>query len=321
MQKKLFFSNKKYFRVLMVSDLQEIVDCDPRSIRCYAELVDRTRPDLIVWGGDNIDGRKMKTAAELRAYLDIFTAPAERAGIPWMHIYGNHDYDMDITPAEQSAIYATYPHCISGISPEGVPGVSNYAVPVFDPETEKPAFVLYALDTGYKFVPVRAYVPFEEMQLENNEYPCKKWDFIRFEQLLWYWNTSKALEAEAGAPVPAMAVMHVPPYELARVEMNPEATGMRGSVEQKLQSSVLNSGVFSAMLERGDVRCIAAGHLHKDTVEGVYAGIRLCLDGCGGFLCGGNDSLRGGRVFDVSRDGSIVTEMIPYASFTDVSKA
>ena len=51
------------------------------------------------------------------------------------------------------------------------------------------------------------------------------------------------------------------------------------------------------------------------------AGIRLCLDGCGGFLCGGNDSLRGGRVFDVSRDGSIVTEMIPYASFTDVSKA
>ena len=51
----------------MVSDIQEGPSIDPRAPECYRKLVEHTRPDFIIWGGDNIDGRKAKTADELRA--------------------------------------------------------------------------------------------------------------------------------------------------------------------------------------------------------------------------------------------------------------
>lgn len=315
MSSKLFFKKDGSFRILMVSDIQEALGGDPRSPVCYRKLVARTSPDLIIWGGDNIDGRKMKTADELRAYLDIFAAVNEDAGIPWMHIYGNHDYDMDITPLEQSAIYAEYPHCISGLSPEGVPGVSNYMIPVYDPADGKPAYAIYAFDSMHKKPVLRPGVSFESMQLPEMRNEFRKWEPLKFEQLMWYWNTSKALENEVGKTVRAMAVMHVPLHESCLVCDNPAECETSGNYDQKMQSGILNSGFFATALERGDVECIAAGHLHKDDFDGKYCGIHLCLDACAGFLPGGIDERRGGRVFDIGLDGSFATEMITYASF------
>ncbi len=320
MKEKLYFKPDGTLRVLMISDIQEVVSCDPRSPKCYRELVVQTKPDLIIWGGDNIDGRKMKTADELRAYLDIFASINEEAGIPWMHVFGNHDYDMDISPCEQSAIYAEYPHCISGISPENVPGVTNYVIPIYSVSSEKPAYAIYAFDSMHKEAELRPGVSFESMKLANRPAVNRKWEPLRFEQLMWYWNTSKQLEAEAGKQIKALAVMHVPPHEISMITDNPDDCGTQGFWDEAIQCGIVNSGFFAAALERGDVECIASGHLHRDTVEGTYAGIRMCLDACAGFRPGGFDDRRGGRIFEITEYGIAETKMIPYSSFMSVEK-
>ena len=137
-------------RILMISDIQEAVQYDPRTIPAMRALIAETHPDLIIWGGDNCDGRYLKTREELDNYLKIFTVPMEEKQIPWMHVYGNHDYDVDVPASEQHDMYQAYPYCISGRSPEGVPGVSNYAVPILDSETDEIKYCIYAFDSKHK---------------------------------------------------------------------------------------------------------------------------------------------------------------------------
>lgn len=309
----LTFRADGHFRILMVSDIQETTDYDPRTPDSLRALIRKADPDLVIWGGDNADGRYLKTEPELREYLAVMAAPMEEAGIPWMHVYGNHDYDIEVSPERQSQVYAECAHNISGTSPDGVPGMTNYAIPVLDPASGKPAYVVYAFDTMHKEAELRPGVTTAELlSLPEKWRVMRKWEPLRFEQLMWYWNTSNELEAECGRTVPALAVMHVPPYEFHLVVENPAETGLRGETDEKLQCGVLNSGVFAAMLERGDVNVIAAGHLHADTFDATFAGIRCCLDGCGGWKPKSKDDRRGGRLFDVTLDGKVETEMIRY---------
>jgi metallophosphoesterase superfamily enzyme len=87
----LRFNQEGKFRILMVSDIQEAVEYDERTVPALRKLIAETNPDMVIWGGDNCDGRYLKTREELDNYLKIFTAPMEEKQIPWMHVYGNHD--------------------------------------------------------------------------------------------------------------------------------------------------------------------------------------------------------------------------------------
>lgn len=314
----LRFNENGTFRILMVSDIQETQNYDPRALAGLRAMIQAEKPDLVILGGDNCDGRKIKSKEDLQAYLDVFTAPMEESHTPWMHIYGNHDYDVDVPAREQSDMYESYPHCISGHSPEGVPGVSNYMVPILSHDSETIAYCIYAFDTHHK-EPVFATGATVDTLMLPNRPPCfRKWDVIRFEQQLWYWNLSKELEAKEGHKVPAMAVMHVAPQEVNMIVDNPEETGLTGEHDELMQCGVVNSGVFSTMLERGDVKIIAAGHSHEVTLDGVYGGIRFCLDGCAGFTPYGLDDHRGGRIFELNEDGSCNTYMVAIKDLMEI---
>lgn len=314
----LKFREDGNFRILMVSDIQEIPDYDKRTPEGLRALIRATNPDLMIWGGDNCDGRKIFTEDQFRAYLEVFTAPMEEAGIPWMHVYGNHDHDCGVDALRQSEIYAEYPHCISGISPEGVPGVCNYTVTVTDPATGKPGFCIYAFDTHHKNPKFRPGVKTGSLLVPNRPDYIRKWDIIRFEQLMWYWNTSRELEHECDGKVRAMAVMHVAPHEFQIAVDNPEQSNLLGCHDEVMQMGVLNSGAFATMLQRGDVEIIAAGHSHEDSVDAIFGGIRLCMDGCAGFSPYGREECRGGRVFDINLDGTHSTHMVTYKELMDI---
>ena len=306
----LRFNADGTFRILMVSDIQETPNYDPRALAGLHAMIRAEKPDLVILGGDNCDGRYLKTRDELDAYLKVFTAPMEESDTPWMHIYGNHDYDVEVPAIEQSAMYESYPHCISGHSPEGVPGVCNYMVPVLAHDSDSVAFCIYAFDTHHKEPVYPNGASVNTLLLPNRPPYFRKWDTIRFEQQLWYWSISKELEAKEGHTVPAMAVMHVAPQEVNMVADNPAETGLTGAHDELMQGGAGNSGVFATMLERGDIRIIAAGHSHEVTLDGVYGGIRFCLDGSAGFTPYGKDETRGGRIFDLKEDGSCESRMV-----------
>ena len=57
----------------MMSDIQETLEYDKRTLDSINKLIDKVKPDLVVLGGDNCDGTILKTEEEMKKYLDIFS--------------------------------------------------------------------------------------------------------------------------------------------------------------------------------------------------------------------------------------------------------
>ena len=92
----LRFNQKGKFKILMLSDIQETLNYDKRTLDSMNKIIEYTKPNLVVLGGDNCDGTILQTKEELKAYLNIFSEPMEKRKIPWMHVFGNHDHDINI---------------------------------------------------------------------------------------------------------------------------------------------------------------------------------------------------------------------------------
>jgi len=65
-----------------------------------------------------------------------------------------------------------------------------------------------------------------------------------------------------------------------------------GSMEEIMKIGMFNSGIFSTILQRNDIKCIACGHSHHNCFEGEFCGIKMCLDACAGYSPYGTDELR-----------------------------
>ena len=69
----LKFNQDGRFKILMLSDIQETLEYDKRTLEGINKIIEHTNPDLVVLGGDNCDGTVIKTEKELKKYLDIFS--------------------------------------------------------------------------------------------------------------------------------------------------------------------------------------------------------------------------------------------------------
>ena len=313
----LRFTADRKFRILMVSDIHGGVGYDEmRTVRAMQALVDYTKPHLVLLGGD-IAGPgtiHISNKEELKAMLDGLVAPMEQAGIPWAHVYGNHDDNFGLPDGEAQIVYESYPHCVSKTGPVGVSGVSNYVLPVWDETGKNVLFNVFALDSQHKMDEFRAefclgedVAPMDLVTMENeDESP------IRFDQVNWYYQTSKAMEAFAGRKIPALMYTHFPLPEHRIVALRPEECRLEGHVGKQIDNSFLNSGLFSACLQRGDVKAIFCGHDHRCDFSGVYCGIRLGFDGFMSYCACHDEQIRGGRLFEISADTpeQIETKMI-----------
>ena len=93
---KLKFNKNGKFKILMMSDIQETLEFDTRTLENINKLIDTVSPDLVILGGDNCDGTILKNKKDLKKYLEIFSEPMESRKIPWAHVFGNHDHDIKI---------------------------------------------------------------------------------------------------------------------------------------------------------------------------------------------------------------------------------
>ena len=284
------------FKILMVSDFQETLTTCEKTLACYDKLIEQEKPDLVVWGGDNCDCHNVYTEESLKKYLDLFSEPTESRSIPWMHVFGNHDHDLPVTRDFLIDLYESYPHCISKHLDPAVHGISNYVNPVIGGDG-KPAFLVWALDSG-------DFYRGDGCHIENYKRPphISVWDYPRFDQLMWYYNSSCEIEAYAGKKVNGMLFVHIAPHEFQYAVDNAEILGTTGGTSETMSLGAFNSGLFATVLERGDVKCIACGHTHKNTFESEFFGVKMCFDGSAGYHPYGIDELRGGRIFEIYED-------------------
>ncbi len=309
---ELKFDSNGNFKILMMSDIQETLNYDVRTLEAMDKLIEKTNPNLIILGGDNCDGTILKTEEELKKYLDIFTRPMEKRKIPWAHVFGNHDHDVEIDDITKTKIYEKFKYCISKHT-EDIYGTTNFVLPIKSSKNDNIVFNIWGLDSNNE-------IKTSNMEIDKNiklmDMPSMSdgWDIIHFDQLMWYWNSSKEIEEFCNNKINGILFVHIPLWEFQYIVNNQHLTNCKGSTKEVMKIGMFNSGLFSTILQRKDIKCIASGHSHNNCFEGEFCNIKMCLDACAGYSPYGTDDLRGGRIFEINENDTslIKTYMVHY---------
>ena len=298
------------FRILSISDLHGIVNYDKRLTRDLAALLDGVKPDLLLVLGDVADHDALESADNLRGYLTDLNAVMAARDIPWAHTFGNHDCEAHRS-FSQMEIYESLSHCVSKRGPEDVHGVTNYVLPVSSEDGGEILFNVWLLDSHDSLADLM-----REFHLGD---PASKWDMqcaypsclhgwaagyntLNVDQVMWYYNGSRYFERETGRKVPGLLGLHIPLPEYRVIYQNPAESYYEGIMRETVGNSPVNAGLLNAMIDRGDVKTVVAGHDHINDCTGLYMGIKLTYDAGLSYDCYCHDDLRGGRVFDLSAD-------------------
>ena len=184
------------YRILMMSDAHHKPAQGARTVRAMETLIDATKPDLVLLNGDNVAGFTCKEMFEQQ--LAELVSPMEKRRIPWAHVFGNHDQTPEVSKKEQEAVYESYPWCVSKAGPEELPGSGNYFLPILN-EKDEPVFGVWGIDSQQDFKTQTVPLDYPgdlywDVLMPSPIVSGSDYDFIRFEQVMWYWNTSVELE-------------------------------------------------------------------------------------------------------------------------------
>ena len=257
---------------------------DQRSAALMDAVLDAEQPDLVVFNGDTIHGGACADpAASLRAAL----APVTSRDLPWVAVFGNHDDEGTLDRAALMQVMTALPGCRAEPGPEALAGVGNYVRTVVS-TTGKAMAHLYFLDShSYAQTGIGGY------------------DWIKRDQIAWYLATASKLNATHGEDVPALLFCHIPLSEYNEVWDLHTCFGHKG---EPICCPLVNSGMFAALHESGNMRGVFVGHDHVNDFEGTLYGIRLTFGratGYGGY--GRDDFARGARLIRLDVDAADYT--------------
>lgn len=203
--------------------------------------------------------------------------------IPFAVTFGNHDNEQGLTREELFKIIQSIPHNLTTTT-EGISGVTNFILPLKSSDGSKDAEILYVFDS-HSYSQIKG---------------IGGYDYIDFDQIQWYReNSRKYTEANGGNPVPSLAFFHIalPEYNQAASDETAVLFGIR---KERACAPRLNSGLFTAMKEMGDVEGIFVGHDHDDDYAVMWHGVLLAY----GRYTGGdtvyNNLPNGARVIELT---------------------
>ncbi|NOU65977.1 metallophosphoesterase [Paenibacillus sp. LMG 31461] len=278
-QQQLTFREDSTFTITQFTDLHWIDGRkeDQQTLRLMEEILDAEQPDLVVFTGDIIYTGPVSEGEHhceepLQAFHDAVQA-AEARQIPWAVVFGNHDTETLITRQELMNSVLTFPCSMTQAGPAELSGVGNYRLPLSGRDGQ-PAASLYFFDSGSRSTV--AQIP--------------GYDWIHHDQIGWYTELSRNEQPE----LPALAFFHIPLPEYQHVW---ERATCYGNKQENVCCAHVNSGLFAAMVEMGNVVGTFCGHDHINDYWGELHGIRLCYGRATGYNTYGKEGFhRGARM-------------------------
>ncbi|KAG1692339.1 hypothetical protein DVH05_025509 [Phytophthora capsici] len=235
------------------------------------EILDIEAPNFVVFTGDNVQAYNRINDA---LGISIFTERVESRGISWTAVFGNHDIEGGLSREEMLNLMVDgkqFSHMKYG--PRDIGGVGNYEVNVVAP-VDGPwgvqgstVFRMYFLDS--------------HSNVDTNVYPLvngQGYDWIKEAQIDFYKALSSS-HISNNDTAPAVMYFHIPIPEYALVSSSTEG----GVKNESVASAHVNCGLFSALVEMGDVKATFVGHDHVNEYCYLRQGIQLCYGGGIGF--------------------------------------
>ncbi len=339
---ELKFDSDGKFRILHLTDIHEVdpeMDDDenpavPRdksreAMNVIEKCLDKTNPDLVVFGGDNISGYWQEyTYNYVEKTINKITEPIRKRNIPFAIVFGNHDSELEQFFREfQMMLYMRYDNFIGCLNAEEMHGCGNHNILIKSSKSDKPAFNIWMIDSN-------DYVR-DENGKEIGGYDC-----VHADQLDWYERTAEKLKAEnGGEPLPSILFQHIPvsqeydviyevgedePCDLIESDKKRYCVKKENFVSGHLRElpcppKDMNRIQFDLWKKHGDVIAAFFGHDHVNDFIFEIDGIKLCQTLATGFHTYGD--IHGGRliVLDENNPREFFTESIEIERITDTN--
>ncbi len=271
----LHFDKTGAFKIIQFTDLH--IDYkhgynDP-VFDLIAEISDAEHPDLVIFTGDIV---VKKDPAEVYSRFEkLFSA----RNLPWAVVLGNHDEEFGSSRTEIVEILKKFPNCLT-TRKAGIKGASNFILPITGKHDHTEA-VIYCIDSN------------SASKLQDR---VKNYDWIGFDQIAWYRKESAHFtEKNGGRPLPSLAFFHIPFTEYNEAWEN-NSYNHFGVKNERVSCPDVNSGLFTSMVESGDMMGTFVGHDHTNDYIGLSHNIALAFGRCSGGENSYGDLPDGGRV-------------------------
>ena len=306
---RLNFGDDGRFTVLILSDLQDTQFTTELVVSGETHVLQDYPADLIVLLGDQLEGpspvlRLGDGAKNCEDTLRTLLAPVEATGIPFVVVFGNHDYEAPISIREQVKIFESYDNCLAVSFGKNSTEDGAFVLPIYPKGSELPAMALYFFDSG--------------SYLANGDY-----DTVSAEQVAWYNEQSAAFRAaNDNQALPSAAFCHIPVPEVYQLLTEvpkgtkgalkgvgvgkgkyyvPNETAIfTGEVNEAPCPSSENNGLFDAYLANGDMFLTVNGHDHINSFIGNVEGVDIANAPGSSYTSYGAEDTRGVRLFRFS---------------------
>lgn len=213
-------------------------------------VIAQEKPDFIMLGGDELSGLHFDPWIGLKAFMDSLQ-------VPYALIFGNHDIEAG-KYEDVMALYEPSEWFLGCAGPEDLPGVGNYDIPIASSASDDPAAVIYCLDS-HRYL--------------NTRVRYGQYQWVTREQINWYCDESQRYTAaNDGKPLPSVLFIHKALPELKTVWGTQWCDGLN---REKVCVPDLNSGLFCAVANNGDVKAIFSANEHSNDFGGMYFDIGL----------------------------------------------
>lgn len=269
--------NNQLFRIIQFTDLHW--NCAPQfdayndsTETLIRTLVKKEQPDLIVFTGDLVIEQDA-----IKAWNRISKILKELQ-IPFVVTFGNHDVETNMKKEDILKFLQTNPYNLTYNTSETKSGVGNCVISVKSSDGHSDAASLFFFDSN-------AYTG-------NESYGF--YDWIREDQIHWYCMESDRIFKKNNKILPAIAFFHIPVPEYEIVRNLPKTIGNK---YEQAGSPVMNSGLFTAFIEKKNVMATFVGHEHNNDYIGSYADINLAYGRKSGYVIAYEEKLpRGARI-------------------------
>ena len=305
---RLRFDSKGNFRILQLADCQDGMLPRYGMIEFIKKALDKYKPDLVVFTGDNVGA--VGTKLEAKMGIEAIIEPVAAAGVPFTFTFGNHDAE-NVSKDYQYSIYTSFSNCFAYDADPDLYGMGTHNLPIYASDGSKIAFNIWIFD--------------------SNMYNEEKggYDHIHEDQLQWYVDASNVLKAQnGGEAVPSIAFQHIVPNEALDYILSSDTEVANGYYDKNSnkwyyldpeyaeKGSVLMEhpcpGTIDSMqmelfAQQGDVLGVFVGHDHVNdyvintTLKNAKGESIDIVNTTGAtFSSYGNEQERGCRIIDIS---------------------
>jgi len=244
-------------------------------------VLDYENPDLVIFTGDIVTGRPVKEG------WDAITALVIERKIPFAVTLGNHDDENGVTRSELEEIISSYPYNLNYSTRTLFSGVMDNSIPVYGSDKDMQVkAVIYCFDSA-------SYSTIDDV---------KGYGWINSDIIEQYKKQSLHYTLKNNyKPLPSLTYFHIPLPEY-RYAYNDETNKRFGQRMEDECAPELNSGMFLAMKEMGDVMAVFTGHDHVNNYIVNYKGIALAYGQFSGWKTTYTPKINGARIVVMKED-------------------